>query len=238
MLNFNKKINEINYCIFDVETTGLNYKEDQMIEIAAIKCDYLGNVIATFEEKIKLYKKEEIPIEIIELTKITNEDLMDGKEIKEVIIDFLEFIDETILVAQNTDFDISFLIQTTLEELNTIITPVNLDLINLSKNLFPQKGSYKLKELVNYYQVDFDQQKHHRALYDCEITMACFVKALTFYKECSLKDLLSLNKTKLATEKQFNYLNSLIEKNDINFIDNQLLTIKSCSIIIDYLKEL
>ena len=238
MINLNQSIKELNYCIFDVETTGLDYKNDQMIEIAAIKSDFYGNVIDVFEQKIKLYKKEELPLEIVELTKIKKEDLENANAIKDVLIEFLEFIENSILVAQNADFDMSFLIYGCLEELNTIISPVNIDLINLSKNLFPQKSSYKLKELVKYYEIIFDEDKHHRALYDCEITLECLIKALIKYESYDLKELLAINNTKMATEKQYNYLNSLIEKKDINFIDDQLLTIKSCSIIIDYLKEI
>ena len=238
MLNLNQSIKELAYCVFDVETTGFDYKNDQMIEIAAIKSDFYGNVIDVFEQKIRLYKKEELPLEIVELTKIKTKDLEDANTIKEVLTEFLEISENSISVAQNSDFDMSFLIYGCLEELNTIISPVNIDLINLSKNLFPQKNSYKLKELVKYYKVIFDENKHHRALYDCEITLECLKRALLKYESFYLRELLAINKTRLATEKQYNYLNSLIEKKEIKFIDDQLLTIKSCSIIIDYLKEI
>ena len=56
---------------FDLETTGLDYKYDRIIEIGAIKIHPDGR---TEKFHLRLNPEMRIPAEVVELTGITNED--------------------------------------------------------------------------------------------------------------------------------------------------------------------
>lgn len=87
----NKKIESKTILFLDIETNGLSEIDNDIIEIGALKIN--GNEIKTFQSLIK--NDEKMPIEIIKLTGITDEDLKSGDNLKNVLIKFLEFIDGT-----------------------------------------------------------------------------------------------------------------------------------------------
>ena len=164
------------FVVFDTETTGFNAAAgDQMIEIGAVKIKD-GEITDRFDELInpgrKLNKK------ITELTHITDEMLEDKKDEEEVPRKFIEWVKDAPMVAHNAKFDISFLEMAykkyNLGEFkNTVI-----DTLELSRTLDQGYSKHSLSALVKRYDVNFDENAHHRADYDAEGT------ALVFYKMC------------------------------------------------------
>ncbi|MGN1201430.1 MAG: PolC-type DNA polymerase III [Candidatus Caccovivens sp.] len=92
--------------VFDIETTGLDDENDQIIELGAVKvCD--GNIIEKFSTFVKPTKK--IPYEVVKLTGITQEMVEDAPPIEWVIQEFYEFTRGCTLCGHNIiGFDIKF----------------------------------------------------------------------------------------------------------------------------------
>lgn len=212
------KIEDLKFVVFDLETTGLKASEEQIIEIAAKKVDARGNEYGTFHKFVNLYKKERIDPFIVNLTNIT-EALLDeeGEDIDEVMDEFLQFIDDSILVAQNAKFDMGFLIQYYLKDNHHVFSRICLDTINLAKSLKPGMESYKLSVLTGMFGVDYDTNSHHRADYDVEITTNVLLAQLGMLDNIdTLEGLLEVETYRFWSEKQESFLTKLLNENGKN----------------------
>ena len=163
------------YVVYDTETTGLNSGVDQMIEIGAVKVKN-NEIIERFDELIAC--PTPLPKIITELTNITDEMLV-GKDSEENVTKrFLEFVKDLPLVAHNAQFDISFVASAMKKyNLGTFNNTV-IDTMGLARNMYPNWRNHKLSTLVKNLEVEWDEDKHHRADYDCEGTSKCFYKML------------------------------------------------------------
>ncbi len=161
------------YVVFDTETTGLNYGVDQMIEIGAVKIKN-NEIIDRFDELIACPRP--LPKVITDLTQITDEMLV-GKDSEENVTKrFLEFCGDLPLVAHNATFDIGF-VSHAMEKYNLgEFKYTVLDTMGLARNLHPEWRNHKLSTLVRNLEVEWDEDKHHRADYDCEGTAKCLYK--------------------------------------------------------------
>ena len=94
------------YVAFDVETTGLDPEQNEIIEIGALKVRN-GKVVERFMKFIR--PTEEISQTITDLTGITNEMVVNAQSREQVIPEFLDFCREDILIGHNVAFDYSFM---------------------------------------------------------------------------------------------------------------------------------
>ena len=168
---------EDTFVVFDTETTGFYAGVDQMIEIGAVKIKN-GEIIDRFDELIDPHRP--IPSKITELTFITDE-MVSGKDDEETVTKrFLEWAEDLPMVAHNAKFDISFMKAAThkynLPEFNKTV----VDTMSLARILNPEWANHKLQTLTRKYNIEWDEEKHHRADYDAEGT------ALAFYKMCKV----------------------------------------------------
>ena len=172
----NRPFKGTTFVVFDTETTGFNAAtEDQMIEIGAVKLKD-GVIIDRFDEFINPHRK--LNKKITELTQITDEMLSDARDEIDVVTDFINWVEDCPLVAHNAKFDISFLEiamkRCKLKDLkNTVI-----DTLELSRTLDQGFARHSLSALVKRYNVDFDEDAHHRADYDAEGTALVFAKMI------------------------------------------------------------
>ena len=98
-------INNLSFCVFDLETTGGNHHSDKIIEIGLVKVENFKIV----DEIAFLVKPEvHIPEFIQKLTSIKDSDVDGAPVIEDVIDEILDFMGDSILVAHNTSFDIPF----------------------------------------------------------------------------------------------------------------------------------
>lgn len=102
---------------FDTETTGLDAKTCQIIELAAIRIEQTSRgtlrMAANLDEFIRLPEGEKLPEQITKLTGITDEMLeQQGLDEADVAHDFEALLDDTagpvLLVAHNAQFDLLF----------------------------------------------------------------------------------------------------------------------------------
>ena len=99
-------IEEADYCVVDVETTGLSPRSCGIIEIGLVKVSGL-KIVDTYSSFINPGK--DIPYFITQLTGITNEDVYDAPFFEDIADEITEFIGDDILTAHNLSFDSSFL---------------------------------------------------------------------------------------------------------------------------------
>lgn len=104
------RLSEITFAVIDLETSGGSPKSGAGItEIGVVKVRG-GSVIGTFQSFVD--PGHSLPAFITELTGITDEMLLSAPFIDEVLPTLFEFLgspDETVLVAHNSPFDMSFL---------------------------------------------------------------------------------------------------------------------------------
>ena len=193
------KLLDNTYVVFDFETTGFNAAGgDSIIEVGAVKL-LNGEIIDKFSELID--PKRKLPIKITEVTGITDK-MLEGKDDEETVIKrFIEWFGDLPMVAHNAKFDTSFLEMAyskyNLGEFkNTVI-----DTLELSRVLDNTYARHSLSALVKRYDVEFDEDSHHRGDYDAEAT------ALVYHKMMK-----KLNNNNLET---INDMNKLVPKDEI-----------------------
>ncbi|MCA9371190.1 MAG: 3'-5' exonuclease [Candidatus Peregrinibacteria bacterium] len=157
------------FTVFDVETTGLDpRKGDRIIEIAGVRIE--DGVIMESTAFVKLVNPERsIPWEAKQVNKIADEDVLTAPTIDQVLPQFLEFAQGSILVAHNCDFDIGFLMNEKDLCWGYIDIPECLCTMQLSKSLFPHEFRHNLDVLSARLHIAMPQHRH-RALPDVLMT--------------------------------------------------------------------
>lgn len=158
---------------FDTETTGFDGKENQIIELAAIRIDR-GGGYREADEFIKLPEGKRVPEKIVELTHITDSMLAEqGKAEIEVAEIFSGFMDgeKPLLIAHNAQFDLNFaawLFVKYRKQHPEWLTRFNaadyLDTLTVYKDR--AKYPHKLADAIQLYGLSDKVQNTHRAIDD------------------------------------------------------------------------
>ncbi len=168
-----RKLEDSEFIVFDVETTGLSAIYDTIIELAAVKIRG-GEIVDTFESFANPHHP--LSTTTIELTGITDEMVENAPNIDEVLKKFYEWSNDSIYVAHNATFDMGFL-NTGFQKygLGKSKNPV-IDTLELARFLYPQLKNHRLNTLAKKFDIELTQ--HHRAIYDAEATGYLFLKML------------------------------------------------------------
>lgn len=167
-----KHIDEVEFTIFDTETTGLKPEAgDRIVELAGLRIKG-DERIATFNTLVNPGKQ--ISPEAFAVNRITPQMLQDAPFPREVMPRFLEFIQGSCLCSYNTEFDLGFLNN----ELALISLPkidmVIFDLLPMAKRLMPGETRYALWFVAQKLKIALTQE--HRAFSDVELTWQVFSK--------------------------------------------------------------
>ncbi|MFT6604518.1 MAG: DNA polymerase III epsilon subunit-like protein, partial [Bacteriovoracaceae bacterium] len=76
------EIQKMSFCVFDLETTGGNHKNDKIIEIGMVRIE---NLKVVKEASYLIQPEIHIPEFIQKLTSITPDDVSDSPKIEEVV---------------------------------------------------------------------------------------------------------------------------------------------------------
>ncbi len=175
------------YIIFDLETTGFSAIKDKIIEIGAVKIQG-GEIIDRFSALVN--PERPVPFKIEQLTGINDQMLVSERVIEEVLPEFLDFIDDAVLVAHNASFDVGFLEQNCrYQDIEKTFT--SLDTVALARVLLPNLSKYKLNLVAKELGVTLDQ--HHRAVDDAAATAEIFIRFVDMLKERHIYNLKELN---------------------------------------------
>ena len=179
------------FVAFDLETTGLVDKKDEIIEIGAVKFtvrDDNGTIrpkqVATFQTLVK--PPMMIPDEATKINHITNAMVENAPAIKDVLKKFTVFCGQSsILVAHNASFDAGFLHVAYTK--NPQLLPGNpiVDSLKVARSILPELKTHKLGDLAHMFQrikgqisLSINNDEMHRAVYDCEMLMEVFIALL------------------------------------------------------------
>lgn len=182
------------YTVIDLETTGLDPRYDEVIEIGAIKVRNYQE-IDRFQTLIK--PNMDISQFITDITGITNKMVSTAPIIDEVLPSLLDFVDKDIILGHNVHFDINFLYDILLNKLDYKFSNDLVDLLRLARRVYPDFKNHKLKTVATNLGVDVSGS--HRSMKDCEITHNCFIK-LGEYVDTKNIDMHSLFATKNSSK--------------------------------------
>lgn len=169
------------YVCVDVETTGLNSKEEKLIEIGAVKV-LDGQVTERFHSF--LYPGRSLGPRIVALTGITDEMLKDAPGPDLVMARFKEFCEDLPLLGHNLSFDYAFL-KRAMVNARFSFDKSGLDTLRISRKYLPELESRSLEFLCKQFEI-----KHtaHRALGDAEATSILYEKLCQLFYEKANKE--------------------------------------------------
>ena len=171
------------YCVLDIETTGVSFRTEKITEIAVVKIKN-GEKIAEFSTFVNPERK--IPKRIVEITHITDEMVQDAETIEQVMPKFLEFVGNDVLVAHNAGFDIGFL-RYNAENLGYKLDNVYIDTLSLSRALFTDFKKYKLGIIAE--KLGIVVEVAHRALDDVITLIKVFNVMVEKLKEMEVQNI-------------------------------------------------
>ncbi len=99
-------IDNAEFSVIDVETTGLSAKTNRVIEIGLVKVRNY-KIVERYETLIN--PGSYIPGFISQLTGITDDDVANAPFFSDIVEDLKQFIGETIISGHNLSFDSSFI---------------------------------------------------------------------------------------------------------------------------------
>ena len=162
--------------ILDTETTGLSVKDGhRIVEIGCIELDDLIPTKKTFH--CYLNPERKVSEKALEVHGYTDEFLSSKKKFKEVVEEFLNFIDGKRLIIHNAEFDLSHLNN----ELKIIgkkkIDNEIIDTLILARDKFPG-SSTSLDALCKRYRIDNSKRTQHTALIDCDLLSKVYINLI------------------------------------------------------------
>nr|WP_292800459.1 3'-5' exonuclease [Methanobrevibacter sp.] len=151
---------------FDTETTGLDCKNERIIELAMFTLED-GVITEEYDKFIKI--NEALPPKITQITGITDDMLNDEGVSEDIIAQDLKerLTKDTLMIAHNTHFDLSFIYYLLKRhfpgEADEIVSNLNwLDTVTVFKD---RKGyPHKLIDAVHHYGIE--EVNFHRAIDD------------------------------------------------------------------------
>ena len=162
--------------ILDTETTGLSVKDGhRLVEIGCIE---LENLIPT-KNKFHCYLNPERKVseKALEVHGYTDEFLSSKKKFKEVVQEFLDFINGKRLIIHNAEFDLSHLNN----ELKIIgketLKNEIVDTLQLARDKYPG-SSLSLDALCKRYKIDNSKRVQHTALIDCDLLSKVYINLI------------------------------------------------------------
>ena len=169
-------IKNLEFCVFDLETTGGNHKTDKIIEIGLVK---IRNFEVIAEKNYLIQPEIRIPEFIQKLTSIKEEDVKDSPIIEDVLDEILEFMGDSILVAHNTSFDVPFFNSVLKRLKKPTLENKSLCTNLMTKYLIPNLMNSNLNYMSKIFGIK--HKKAHRALDDALATAELLLIYLRIY---------------------------------------------------------
>ena len=159
------------FVVADLETTGLDSGQDEIIEFGAILCDDTGYEISRFE--VLVNPGILIPKEISDLTGITNEMVTEsGKSLDIAFSEFVSFVGNHPIFFHNSDFDCSFL-KVASEKVSIPLNNLIFDTLTMSRAAWKDFRRHNLASLAKELGID---PPIHRAMADVAATQKILLK--------------------------------------------------------------
>ena len=162
--------------VLDTETTGISVKEGhRLVEIGCVELD---NLIPT-QKKFHTYLNPERKVseKALEVHGYNDDFLSGQKKFKEVVDDFLTFIEGKRLIIHNAAFDLAHLNNELKILGKRIIKNEIIDTLTLAREKFPG-SSISLDALCKRYRIDNSKRVQHTALIDCDLLAKVYINLI------------------------------------------------------------
>ncbi|HMQ03201.1 MAG TPA: exonuclease domain-containing protein [Pyrinomonadaceae bacterium] len=179
------KLDETDFVVFDLETTGAKAPPCRVTEIGACRIAN-GEITDRFQSLVN--PEEPIPEFITALTGIDDTMVSTAPVFGEVVPGLLDFIGDSVLVAHNSSFDIGFLnFEIGRLYQNYRLANPSLCTVQLSRQLVPDIENHKLKTVANHFSIEL--VNHHRAADDACAAAGIFLNLLEAMRLRGIRDL-------------------------------------------------
>lgn len=161
--------------VFDVESTGIDTAEDEIIQIAAVQIDTNGNVVKSYERLINPSKS----VGSSEKVHHFSDEFLENNGIEpfEALMEFSEFIDGKILVGHNVGYDVTiFLSQLARLKLPRPKRIDYYDTLDMARRFYPHLENHKLETLCKL--LDTATQSSHDAMDDILATKDVLIEMI------------------------------------------------------------
>ena len=163
--------------IFDTETTGLDAREDRIIEFGGIEIVNKFPTGRTFHKYINAQGRPVNP-EAQAVHGISDADLVGKPTFDQIAPELAEFLDGAMLVAHNANFDIGFL---NAEFSRLGLPPIDpgrvIDTLAIARRKHPM-GPNSLDALCRRYGIDNSHRTKHGALLDSELLAEVYTELM------------------------------------------------------------
>ena len=164
------------YIAIDLETTGIRLSKDKIIEVGLLKVKD-SHIIDTFSCVIN--PDMQVDDKILELTKISKNELENAKRIHEVINHIVDFCEDYVLLGHNTIFDYSF-VKKEANRAGLEFEKRGIDTYKLCKKVLPDNVRKNLTDACAYFGIE--RKNSHRAFSDAYYTHVLFQEIMKNFK--------------------------------------------------------
>ena len=194
-----RPLKDLDFVVVDVEATGAKTPPNRLIELGAYRI-HEGRIVDKFLSLVN----PEIPIPrfVVSLTGITNEMVKTAPVFAEVAPGWLDFVNESVLVAHNAPFDTNFLNHeiSRVYPGHRMVNP-HLCTVRLSRRALPELINHRLDTVASHFSIPIVSR--HRAGSDALATAEIFLLLLTrLEEEYGVTDLTSARDFQFADSKQ------------------------------------
>ena len=156
------------YVVLDVETTGIDRKNDRMVEIAILAVSN-GNIVEQYQTLVN----PGIPISpgAYSTHGISDADVASAPKAESIAADIAERLRGKTVVGHNVTFDLAF-IETAFRDAGITEKLFYIDTHSFSRKLFPTFPKYGLQDLLSLLHIE--KEEAHRALGDVISTYRLF----------------------------------------------------------------
>lgn len=182
---------------FDVETTGLSFKDDYIIQLSAVKFDKNFNIVEEFDEMVCPKNDFEVGEGALSKHGFTKEFVMEnGRPLNEVGEEFLNFIEGCDMLSYNgRGFDVRMIVK----DFRAVGLEFSLDKVFYDSYLLESMLHSRKLECVYERYTGKKLDNAHNALYDVRATVEIFKHQLELFEkqDISLDDIMNLDESKI-----------------------------------------
>lgn len=166
-------LNEAEFSVLDVETTGLSARNNRIIEIGIVK---VKNLKITNKFTTLINPGCDIPYFITQFTGISNSDVQYSPSFYDTAEEIEDFIGNSIISGHNLSFDEGFLRYEFIRNGFEPLSNLSVCTLKLSRKIFPSLKSKSLASVSEFLKIK--NRDSHRALSDAETTAQILIKLI------------------------------------------------------------
>jgi DNA polymerase-3 subunit epsilon len=163
-------VREHEYTVVDVETTGLYWRSDRIVAVAAARCDDAGHLIDRWSTLVNPQR----PVAATEIHGLTDEALCLAPTFGAIADELLHLLGGTVVVGHNVSFDWRFLDGEFARHGDTLPDHDGICTMTLARDLGLDVPNSSLEAVAAYCGVALPRKNYHDALEDVLATAGIF----------------------------------------------------------------